>query len=95
MPPTATLGSANARLSAAFDASTVRAGTGAVSMIQRADPSSDTEATVVDMMPTQNARPHGTNCPRSGTSSDCSWSSGSAPVFDIARSAAAPTTTST
>ena len=29
MPPTATLGSANARLSAAFDASTVRAGTGA------------------------------------------------------------------
>ena len=84
-----------ARFTAAFDHRTVEAGTGAVSMSQREEPSSDTDAAVVDEMLQKNARPHGSTSPMTGTSSGGSRSSDSAPVSVPAATAIAATSTST
>ena len=84
-----------ARFTAAFDHRTVEAGTGAVSMSQREEPSSDTDAAVVDEMLQKKARPHGSTSPMTGTSSGGSRSSDSAPVSVPAATAIAAISTST
>ena len=92
---TDTAGTATIRLTAAFAPSTVLAGTGAVSMSQRADPSSDIDAAVVDEMAQKNASAQGSSVPMKGLNSGGSASSDTRPVMVPTEAAKAATSTNT
>ena len=92
---TTTHGTAMVRLTATFAPSTVADDTGAVSMSQRAGPSSETDAAVVDEMTQKNASAHGSSAPTNGAYAGGSTSSDSMPVAEPVATATAVTNTST
>ena len=94
-PPTSTEGIAIARLKSAFAPSTVRADTGAVYMSHRLLPSSETEAAVVEDMPTKNAIIHGRKAAMSAPTLPPIISGGSIPSADAAAAAMLATSTRT
>ena len=81
---------AMAKLTATFAPSTVAGDTGAVSMSQRAEPSSETDAAVVDEIAQKNA-----SAPTNGAYAGGSKSSDSIPVAEPTATATAATSTST
>ena len=84
---------AMAKLTATFAPSTVAGDTGAVSMSQRAEPSSETDAAVVDEIAQKNASAHGSSAPTNGAYAGGSKSSDSIPVAEPTATATAATST--